>query len=173
MSEQTQADRRKSMKERAKEARREAYQRAKERMKNDPKQIALKEELKERRSEANKQAKERRKNDPRQIELKKKLTQRRREASKTAKDQRKARASAAKSVDRAKKVATLMSAMRPSSQLLPDDQPKQVAVQFDVPNTGAMADVEDMSAKGVAEASAALKKSIAEESSQRSGHINP
>ena len=34
-------DRRESMKERAKKARREAYQRAKDRMKNDPRQIAL------------------------------------------------------------------------------------------------------------------------------------
>jgi hypothetical protein len=66
VAEAEQPDRPLSMKERAKKARHDAYERAKEWKKNDPRTIQLKEKLKQGRREANAQAKERRKNRPKQ-----------------------------------------------------------------------------------------------------------
>ena len=106
------ADRRPSMKERAKKARHEAYVLAKERKKNDPRTIQLKETMKQRRREASAQAKERRKSDPKQIAFKAKLKKDRQAANKLAKDQRKATATATKKAERASKDAVLKALFR-------------------------------------------------------------
>jgi hypothetical protein len=96
-----------SMKERARQARHDAYVRAKEQRKNDPRTLQLKEKAKELRREARAKAKERRKNDPAQIALKAKLKTERQEAAKLAKAQRKAAATEAKKIERATKDALL------------------------------------------------------------------
>ncbi len=62
-----------TLKERAKNARHEAYVAAKERRKNDPRVAEQKARMKAARREAAAQAKERRKTDPKQIALKEKL----------------------------------------------------------------------------------------------------
>jgi len=96
-----------SMKERARKARHEAYVRAKEQRKNDPRTLQLKEKAKQVRREASAKAKERRKNDPEQIAFNEKLKKERHEATKLAKAQRKAAASEAKKAERASKDARL------------------------------------------------------------------
>jgi hypothetical protein len=67
----------------------------------------LKEKAKQLRREANAKAKERRKNDPEQIAFKEKVKKERQEATKLAKAQRKAAASEAKKAERATKDALL------------------------------------------------------------------
>ena len=96
-----------TMKERAKKARREAYLRARERMKKDPRTIEFKAKMKEARRAANKAARERSKADPRRIALKAKLKQGRQEATKSAKQQRKAQTEATKKAERTGKDARL------------------------------------------------------------------
>jgi hypothetical protein len=88
-----------TMKERAKAARHEAYQAAKERRKNDPRTAELKARMKAARREASAQAKERRKNDPKQIAHKEKLKQDRRAAS----EKRRTERGAARTAERAQK----------------------------------------------------------------------
>ena len=100
-------DRPLSMKERARKARHEAYVRAKEQRKNDPRTLQLKEKAKQLRREASVKAKERRKNDPEQMAFKEKLKKERHEATKLAKAQRKAAAWEAKKAERASKNARL------------------------------------------------------------------
>jgi hypothetical protein len=100
-------DRPTSMKERARKARHEAYVRAREQKKSDPRTLQLKEKAKQLRREASAKAKERRKNDPVQIALKEKLKKERQEATKLAKAQRKKAASEAKRAERANSDALL------------------------------------------------------------------
>jgi len=92
-----------TMKERAKQARRDAYVAAKEHRKNDPRMAELKAKMKVARREANAKAKELRKNDPKQIALKAQLKQDRKAASALAKDQRRTCSVEAKRVERADK----------------------------------------------------------------------
>jgi hypothetical protein len=100
-------DRPLTRKERARKARHDAYVRAKEQRKNDPRTLQLKEKAKLMRREARAKARERRKNDPVQIAFKEKQRKERQEAAKLARAQRKAAASEAKKADRATRDALL------------------------------------------------------------------
>ena len=100
-------ERRLSMKERARKARHEAYARAKEQRKHDPRTLQWKEKAKQLRREASAKAKERRKSDPERIALKENRKKERQEANKLAKAQRKAAASEARKAKRASEDARL------------------------------------------------------------------
>jgi hypothetical protein len=101
------ADRQLSMKERARQARHDAYVRARDAKKKDPRTIQLKEKAKQLRRDANAKARVRRKNDPQQIAFKEKLKKERQEASRRAKAEKKAAAAATKQAERAIKDARL------------------------------------------------------------------
>lgn len=96
-----------TVKERVRQARHDAYVRAKEQRKNDPRTLRLKEKAKQQRREANARARERRKNDPAQIALKERLKRERQEATRRAKEERKAAKTAANEAERAIKDARL------------------------------------------------------------------
>jgi hypothetical protein len=81
----TTEDPRAAIKARAKKARRDAYVAAKERNKNDPRQIERKAQMKEARRAMNKAAKEKRKTDPNEIARKAKQKSDRQAMTKRAK----------------------------------------------------------------------------------------
>jgi hypothetical protein len=104
------ASRRPTLRERAKQARKEAYAAAKERLKNDPRVAEAKAKAKEARKALLKARKERLKTDPRELARKAAMKQARKEANERAKSERrdaKAKASAAKKAERAAKDAAL------------------------------------------------------------------
>lgn len=100
-------DRPLSTKERARKARHEAYARAKEQKKHDPRTLQWKEKAKQLRREASAKAKERRNSDPERIAVKEKRKRERQEANKLAKAQRKEAASEARRAKREKEDARL------------------------------------------------------------------